>query len=60
MNENQTSVDLSVPDCLRFQSDAVPQKLIATKSRDAILENDNCGLLTTNAGSKVFSTVVKF
>jgi hypothetical protein len=34
--------------------------MIATKSRDAILENDNCGLLTTNACSKVFSTVVKF
>jgi len=60
VNENQASVDLSVPDCLRLQSDAVPQKMIATKSRDAILENDNCGLLTTNDGSKVFSTAVKF
>ncbi len=60
MDENQTSVELSVPDGLRFQSDAVPQKMIATRSRDAILENDNCGLLTTNAAQKVFSTMVKF
>jgi hypothetical protein len=60
VNENQTSADLSILDCLRFQSDAVPQKMIATKSRDAILENDNCGLLTTNGGSKVLSRVVKF
>jgi len=42
-------------DGLRFQSDAVPQKMIATKSRDAILENDNGGLMTTNDCSKTVS-----
>jgi hypothetical protein len=42
-------------DRLRFQPDAVPQKMIATKSRDAVLENDNGGLMTTNGCSKTVS-----
>jgi hypothetical protein len=52
VNENQTSADWLTSDGLRFQSDAVPQKMIATKSRDAILKNDNCGSMTTNDCSK--------
>jgi len=42
-------------DGLRFQPDAVAQKLTATKSRDAVLENDNGGLMTTNGCSKTIS-----